>query len=624
MKLSGGIFNRNNFDSQQKVDELITHAFNCFELEQIKKYNKNNLCLYAANNTENKISPNGIFEDHTKSLIICGEIRLYNSDELIKLLDDETSLNAENHLQLVLALYKKYSYDVVKHLNGDFSFVIWNDLEKELFCARDQMGQRPFYYHTDNKYFIFSTHLNGVAMHREVSKEEDETWVMDFFQKNISFTDKTIYKEIQRLPPAHYLIVTSQKNELIRYWRLEDVKPNSAKTIQEAILGLKIHIERSVKVRMQGTTKIGSELSGGLDSSAVASIAQYFSKQKNRSINAYSNALAEDQKFAFENFVDEWDKAAQMADFSGIKDHFAITSPVKPILELINFELNTIGSPTNFSFSGLQLGVFLKSKEQGDEVLFSGFGGDELVTEAAVGRYPFTLLKEKHYYKLFQFFQQQKGIIKGSIYSLLFLKNFIQNKELKFKQKLGMERWENILLKDEIIHQFKLKQHYIDSHYFPANQTLKERSLFRIYLPGTTERLETGYAITNALGLNYTYPLLDVKLLEYYFSLPDKWKAHPKQSRYLFRSAMKDYFPADILMQVKPTNTATIPFIKSMQKNQMQDLEETVLKLQTEVYKYLDNKKIEHLIKKNKAVNNFFKFNLLKNILNYNLFKKNN
>ena len=623
MRLTGGISNRNRIDCPNKLGVQITHHFNNFELEHITEYSKNNLYLFAASTSENKISPNGIYEDVPNGLVISGEIRLYNTDELIDLLENKNFQVKENPFQLVLVLYLKFGHDFVKHLNGDFSFVIWNETSQELYCARDQMGQRPFYYHIDDAHFIFSTHINGVAMHSQVNKVEDETWVLDYLQKKISFTDKTIYKEIQRLPPAHYLIVTPQKNELTHYWKLEDAAPNSAITIEEAIAGLKLHIERAVKERMHETTKIGAELSGGLDSSAIASIAQHFLKQKNRGINAYTNALPDDQKFTFDNFVDEWDKAAQVANFSGIERHFPITTPAKPILELINYELKTIGYPTNFSFTALQLGVFLQSKAQGDEILFSGFGGDELVTEGATGRYPFSLLKEKHYFKLLNFFQQQKGIIKGSIYTLLFLKNFIQNKELKYKQKLGLERWKNILLKDALIEQHNLKQHYIETHYFPANQTLKDRSLFRIYLPATTERIETGYAITNALGLNYTYPLLDVKLLEYYFGLPDVWKANPKKSRYLFRKAMEDYFSSDILNQSKPTNTLTIPFVTQMQENQMQELEKTVLKLHNEVETYLDKKKIEIFIKKNESNNIHFKFNLLKNCLNYTFFKKN-
>ena len=449
MRLTGGISNRNRIDCPNKLGVQITHHFNNFELEHITEYSKNNLYLFAASTSENKISPNGIYEDVPNGLVISGEIRLYNTDELIDLLKNRNFQEKENPFQLVLALYLKFGHDFVKHLNGDFSFVIWNETSQELYCARDQMGQRPFYYHIDDAHFMFSTHINGVAMHSQVNKVEDETWVLDYLQKKISFTDKTIYKEIQRLPPAHYLIVTPQKNELTRYWKLEDAASNSAITIEEAIAGLKLHIERAVKERMHKTTKIGAELSGGLDSSAIASIAQHFLKQKNGGINAYTNALPEDQKFTFDNFVDEWDKAVQMVDFSGIEHHFAITTPAKPILELINYELKTLGYPTNFSFTALQLGVFLQSKAQGDEILFSGFGGDELVTEGATGRYPFSLLKEKHYFKLLNFFQQQKGIIKGSIYTLLFLKNFIQNKELKYKQKLGLERWKNILLKDE-------------------------------------------------------------------------------------------------------------------------------------------------------------------------------
>ena len=624
MRISGGIFNLNQEKNTEDIHDFILHNFDCIEKQQVKVHKQATLCLFAATNEVYCISPTTIFIEKESGLVVSGEIRLYNRDELKVHLSDNKSIDFDCNHQVVLALYKKFNHHLLTYLNGDFSFVIWDENKQELFCARDQMGQKPFFYSLDQNKFIYSTHINAVCLHETVSKELDDVWVLDYLQKKISYTDKTVYQSVKRLKPAHYLVVSAEKIVEKCYWRLEDVAPNSAKTLEEAIQGLKTHIEWAVRIRIEGSKKIGAELSGGLDSSAVASIAQTISKSQNFGINTYTNALAEDQKFTFENFVDEWDKASEVAKFSGIENHIAITEPAKPILDLIRYEIDTLGYPTNFSFTSLQLGIFLKSKEQGDEILLSGFGGDELVTEGALGRYPYTLVKNKKLKELQHFFKEQKGQLKGTLYTIYFLLCFILNREQKRNKTLGKERWKNVLINDDLVYKHDLKEKYILDFYFPPNQTLRERSLYRIYLPGTVERIETGYAITNSLGLEYNYPLLDVNLLEYYFSLPDEWKAHPKLSRFLFRKAMHDYFPAEILKQAKPTNTATIPFAKTMFKNQIEALEKEANNFEGLIYTYLNKTKLKNFIKKDAGSFSNFKFNFLKNSIMFYIFLKKN
>ena len=194
MQLSGGIFNRNLLAYQDDISKTIGNEFNCFELQHIKAYKNDAIGLYTANNGDNTVSPNDILHDSESGLVICGEIRLYNREYLLNLLDDNKKLQTQNNHQLVLALFKKYSYQCVKHLNGDFAFVIWDENKQEMFCARDQMGQRPFYYCLEKEQFIFSTHLNGICMHQNLSKELDEIWVLDYLQKKYRIPIKLFIK----------------------------------------------------------------------------------------------------------------------------------------------------------------------------------------------------------------------------------------------------------------------------------------------------------------------------------------------------------------------------------------------------------------------------------------------
>lgn len=177
--------------------------------------------------------------------------------------------NALTDAESILQAYEKWGDDCVKHLLGDFAFAIWDDRRKRLFCARDHFGVKPFFYtHTGNS-FNFSSTLNEL----KVSTELNEIAIGDYLLFGVNQDQSTtVFKDIQRLPPGHTLIVENNQIKIQRYWTPSlpaEIRFRDPETYVERFSEL---LERAIKDRLR-SDRIAISLSGGLDSTSLAAIA---------------------------------------------------------------------------------------------------------------------------------------------------------------------------------------------------------------------------------------------------------------------------------------------------------------------------------------------------------------
>jgi asparagine synthase (glutamine-hydrolysing) len=176
--------------------------------------------------------------------------------------------------ELILLAYAAWGSSCVEHLRGDFSFSIWDASKKQLFCARDHFGIKPFYYAEARNVFLCSNTLNCLRLHPKVTSELNEAAVGDFLLFGLNYDNATtIFRQIQRLPPAHWLIVSAEGLKIRRYWappangRIRYSKP------EEYVENFQWLLQAAVADRLR-TDRVGILLSGGLDSSSVAAVAK--------------------------------------------------------------------------------------------------------------------------------------------------------------------------------------------------------------------------------------------------------------------------------------------------------------------------------------------------------------
>src|ERR1700694_6160828 len=121
--------------------------------------------------------------------------------------------------ELLLHAYVAWGTPCVEHLRGDFSFAIWDARNKQLFCARDHFGIKPFYYVQRENLFLFSNTLNCVRMHPKVSEELNDAAIGDFLLFGLNYDNATTsFRDVQRLPPGHCLTFSSSGFNIKRFW----------------------------------------------------------------------------------------------------------------------------------------------------------------------------------------------------------------------------------------------------------------------------------------------------------------------------------------------------------------------------------------------------------------------
>ena len=176
--------------------------------------------------------------------------------------------------ELILHSYAAWGEECVQHLRGDFAFAIWDARKKLLFCARDHFGVKPFYYAELGELFLFSNTLDCLRQHPEVSEELNDAAIGDFLLFGLNCdVATTTFRDIQRLPAAHAMTISSEGLRIQRYWSAPTegrIRYNAWKITSNIFRSCCKRRWRTARV----SDRVGILLSGGLDSSTIATTAR--------------------------------------------------------------------------------------------------------------------------------------------------------------------------------------------------------------------------------------------------------------------------------------------------------------------------------------------------------------
>lgn len=209
------------------------------------------------------------------SLWITADVRLDSRAALIRELDQagcDIAARASDP-ELILRAYNAWGENCVDHLRGDFSFAIWDVRKRNVFCARDHFGVKPFYYVVNERFFLFSNTLNCLRIHPEVSEELNDAAIGDFllFGLNCDLSTTT-FQDIQRLPRAHSMVISADAFRMREYWSPPIDGCIRYKRPEEYVEHFREILKESVADRLR-TSPVGIYLSGGLDSGSIAATA---------------------------------------------------------------------------------------------------------------------------------------------------------------------------------------------------------------------------------------------------------------------------------------------------------------------------------------------------------------
>jgi asparagine synthase (glutamine-hydrolysing) len=320
------------------------------------------------------LSDNGsqpMFSDNKSvSIIFNGEV--YNFKELCKTFLTNEKFHSRTDTEVILKLYLALGIDFIKQLDGDFSIAILDQDKGKLFLVRDRAGVKPlYYYHTASK-FIFASEIKGI-IEAGIKPELNQDEILNYFVFKYSPQNRTLFKNIHRLAPAHYLVfdIAKENFSLNSYWSLSHNKEYASLSYTDAQECFFTLLDKSVKQRLISDVPIGNFLSGGLDSSIIASfikdrkdIVHYCARKSEHDLK--KEGTTSDYHYAH-LLAKEWDLDLRAADIG--KNEAS--------LEMIR---KTLFYSDDLIADGSQIPSYLITQEASktSKVILSGMGADEL------------------------------------------------------------------------------------------------------------------------------------------------------------------------------------------------------------------------------------------------------
>ena len=485
-------------------------------------------------------------EDNKINLVFNGEI--YNYLELKNYLErKKIYFRTTSDTEVILRSYQYWGTKFVQKLRGMFSIIIFDEIKKRYICCRDRLGQKPLFYSKFKNGLVLSSEIKDILFLKKKCVENDSSLRKYLLRGWCDDNQETFFKDIYSFPAASIAIIDKSRLKIKKYWKL-DVNNNKKFNKEEFD---EIFTE-SLKIHLRADVPVAFTLSGGLDSSSLVYKSQQFNKFNNKSFSL--NATNKSEKFE-EKFIKKFVKQNSINhSFYNASKNFD-----KDILEkLIFFQDEPISS---ISFIN-QFLLRRKIKSEGFKVLIVGEGGDEVL--AGYNRMFAPYLFSIYYNNS----KKIPSVVKKNI-SLNFGKNIkhFNNKFKNYKFRLN----ENNDIEDKSSLKFlNLESSKIPrklSFYNSTNpyrkNSFKHFLLNHIFKRDLPHILRQEDRISMSQSIENRSPFVDHKLLEYIFSIDQKYFMYNGESKYMLRSIMKNKLPNSYFKKKKigrPGDTISLIF----------------------------------------------------------------
>ncbi|MFK5879320.1 MAG: asparagine synthase (glutamine-hydrolyzing) [Flavobacteriaceae bacterium] len=483
-------------------------------------------------------------------IVFNGEI--YNYKVLKKELENEgIKFNTKSDTEVILKLYETYGVSSFKKLDGMFSFSIHDKKKKKIFIARDYFGEKPLYYMKNNNKFIWASELKSILNGLEKTPSIDKMALNLFFRLTYIPSPYTIYSNINKLEPNHYLTYDLITNEL-KNNIIEDFTSIKRLDIsfEEAKLSVKNLVEESVVSRSVSDVPVGTFLSGGVDSSIVSLCLSNNSSSK---INTFSIGF---EKKSY----DESDKARKVAKMIN-SNHYEFILNESDLSNNIDEILQNFDEPFADS-SSLPSYIVANKTSQHVKVALTGDGGDEVF--GGYNKYYMGKINQNYTGFVPQSFH---GVFKKALDPFLKTKDDKRGKRFKVRKLINAIDYTDNYYWDIISLGFagnKLSSYFLPNYqelfpfeYYqnvtgiksPKNLTEYRTIDKHISLEGDMLVKVDRTSMLNSLECRA--PFLNKKLWNYTNSLPEEYLMKKFDKKFILKAAFSEQFPDGFLDKPK-------------------------------------------------------------------------
>jgi asparagine synthase (glutamine-hydrolysing) len=462
----------------------------------------------------------------TSWIVHNGEI--YNYRELREELTNlGYSFISNTDTEVILASYREWGQDCVNRFNGMWAFAIYDKNREVLFCSRDRFGIKPFYYAEINGLFAFASEIKQFSALEGWRARLNKQRAYDFLAGGISdHTQETLFAGVYQLRGGHNLIYDLRRNkyEVRQWYRLEDKIENQRLDFNEVRERFFSLFQDSVSIRLRSDVKVGSCLSGGLDSSSI--VCMLNSLLKDKDLNHFQEVVSscfEIKKYDEQDYIDE------VVRQTGVASH-----RVYPRYEELFPELDKIAWHQDEPFISTsifaQWNVFRAARENGITVMLDGQGADELLA-GYPGFYKAFFLLLLRQLNLFSFLRELLSFKRIHNYSCGNLFRQVREDVLGSRNPL---QWLN---SDSDV---EARPFWINS------DSIRSLSLSQLVYSNLPMLLHFEDRDSMAFSVEARLPFLDYRLVEFVLGLPDEYKINHGRTKYILRESLSKVLPDKI------------------------------------------------------------------------------
>lgn len=455
--------------------------------------------------------------------------------------------------ETIIHSFEQYGPECLQLYRGMFAFALWDQNKRRLFCARDRLGIKPLYYHWNGKLFAFASEIKALFAHPEISPQFNEAGLAEYLAFGYLSGDQTMFAGIRKLMPGHWLELDfstpGSKMTLRQYW---DVPCQAAQPEQDDaywISETRRRLEETVRMRLMSDVPLGMFLSGGVDSSAIAALIR---RGASGPVKTFSVGYDEEQ-------YSELSFASQVAASIGTEHHevrVSMENFFNMLPQLVWHEDEPIAWPSSVS-----LYVVSKLASEQVKVVLTGEGSDELF--GGYERYRWNMVNAR--------MSRLYGVVPSWIRKCL-------------RSQVQTSRLLNAAARRTLQHTFigrnsSVESMFLDNFYCAFSSTDKcavarngHESVYDHYTqywnahPGDSllgrmlysdqktyllELLMKQDQMSMAASIESRVPFLDHTFVEFAARIPDRLKIHFGTQKYIFKKAVEDLLPENIIHRKK-------------------------------------------------------------------------
>lgn len=578
-----GVQHINNKLISEKIGQSMAEKLKIYKFDSFKSWKKNNLFLGCGVQC---VTPESLIEvlplhDEGRELVITADAIIDNREELFGLLNVEVGFQKNiTDSELILIAYEKWGKDCPKYLVGDFTFAIWDEKKKILFCARDHVGKRTFYYYYDNEIFAFCTVIKPIFELFDKKPKLNEKWIADFLAligvvQSIENAE-TIYEDIYQLEPAHSLTLDIKGIHKKQYWNpLKEIKKLKLKSDTEYEDQFKKVFFEAVHCRLRSIADVGIMLSGGLDSGSTACVAAQKLSAEGKELKAFTSVPMDGYKDKNPKYyiTDESEYIQTILDkYKNINIEYCKSEGKDSVSDMETY-INILEQPYKaIENSFWVFGITEKAAQSGCKVLLSGQYGNSTISYGDFDMHIKTLFTQG---KVFKINREIKGF--SRLYNVP--EKRIRKNVVRVLLPYNLRRIVSRLInKDSNKYQYSpinkqlIKMWNIDKrlkkvgfNMLPQKfYTLRDTHKFIVNPIAFSQMALYETKLSLAYGIADRDPTRDKRVIEFCLSLPSNQFVRDGQERYLIRRNMKDILPDKVRLNYETTGLQAADWLERL------------------------------------------------------------